>query len=59
MEYVTSCTTAHLEWLLACGQGQWEDTTGALETTVALTACSAKRATAVKPTCGGLDVPQD
>lgn len=40
MDYVDHLDGAHLEWLrgrvnlvLVCGQGQWEDTTGALEST--------------------------
>ena len=40
MDYVANMEGDHLEWLrgrvsllLVCGQGQWEDTTGALEST--------------------------
>jgi esterase/lipase superfamily enzyme len=40
MDYVAHLHGDHLEWLrsrvsllLCCGQGQWEDTTGALEST--------------------------
>ncbi|HJR44865.1 MAG TPA: alpha/beta hydrolase-fold protein [Actinomycetota bacterium] len=42
MDYVTQLHGDHLEWLrsrvsllLVCGQGQWEDTTGSLESTKA------------------------
>ena len=40
MDYVGNMSGEHLDWLrsrlsmlLVCGQGQWEDTTGALEST--------------------------
>ena len=43
MDYVAHLDGDHLDWLrgrvdllLVCGQGQWEDTTGALESTKAL-----------------------
>ena len=43
MDYVEHLGGDHLDWLrsrvsllLVCGQGQWEDTTGALDSTRAL-----------------------
>ena len=47
MDYVAHLDGDHLDWLrgrasllLVCGQGQWEDTTGALESHEALRAAS-------------------
>ena len=64
-DYVANLGGDHLDWLrgrlsllLVCGQGQWEDTTGALESTkVPSTACSARRASATRPTCGATTSP--
>ena len=50
MDYVEHLGGDHLDWLrsrvsllLVCGQGQWEDTTGALESTKAFAALLARR----------------
>ena len=50
MDYVANTNGDHLDWLrsrasllLVCGQGQWEDTTGALDSTRRFAACSARR----------------
>jgi hypothetical protein len=43
--------------LLVCGQGQWEDTTGALESTKAFDRLLARRASATRPTCGATTSP--
>lgn len=56
----------HLDWLrsrlsllLVCGQGQWEDTTGALESTRALGALAAEKGLRVETDLWGHDVPHD
>jgi esterase/lipase superfamily enzyme len=56
----------HLEWLrsrlsllLVCGQGQWEDTTGALESTRALGRLAAEKGLRVETDLWGHDVPHD
>lgn len=56
----------HLEWLrsrlsllLVCGQGQWEDTTGALESTRALGRLAADKGLRVETDLWGHDVPHD
>jgi esterase/lipase superfamily enzyme len=50
MDYVTQLHGDHLDWLrghvslvLVCGRGQWEDTTGALESTTAFAALLAQK----------------
>lgn len=56
----------HLEWLrsrlsllLVCGQGQWEDTTGALESTRAFGRLCAEKGLRVEVDLWGHDVPHD
>ncbi|MBW3631236.1 MAG: esterase [Gemmatimonadetes bacterium] len=56
----------HLEWLrsrlsllLVCGQGQWEDTTGALGSTRALGDLAAHKGLRVETDLWGHDVPHD
>jgi esterase/lipase superfamily enzyme len=56
----------HLDWLrsrlsllLVCGQGQWEDTTGALESTRAFGALCAAKGLRVETDLWGHDVPHD
>jgi esterase/lipase superfamily enzyme len=56
----------HLEWLrsrlsllLVCGQGMWEDTTGALESTRAFGALCAEQGLRVETDLWGHDVPHD
>ena len=59
-DYVEHMHGDHLDWLrgrvsllLVCGQGQWEDTTGALESTKQLRrAAGARRASATSSTSG-------
>jgi esterase/lipase superfamily enzyme len=57
---------AHLDWLrsrlsllLVCGQGMWEDTTGALESTRAFGALCAEKGLRVETDLWGHDVPHD
>jgi esterase/lipase superfamily enzyme len=57
---------AHLDWLrsrlsllLVCGQGQWEDTTGALESTRALGRLAQDKGLRVEVDLWGHDVPHD
>jgi esterase/lipase superfamily enzyme len=56
----------HLDWLrsrlsllLVCGQGMWEDTTGALESTRAFGALCAAKGLRVETDLWGHDVPHD
>jgi esterase/lipase superfamily enzyme len=56
----------HLDWLrsrlsllLVCGQGMWEDTTGALESTKAFGALCARKGLRVETDLWGHDVPHD
>ena len=56
----------HLDWLrsrlsllLVCGQGQWEDTTGALESTRAFGRLCAEKGLRVETDLWGHDVPHD
>ena len=56
----------HLDWLrsrlsllLVCGQGTWEDTTGALESTRAFGALCAEKGLRVETDLWGHDVPHD
>ena len=56
----------HLDWLrsrlsllLVCGQGMWEDTTGALESTRAFGALCAEKGLRVETDLWGHDVPHD
>jgi esterase/lipase superfamily enzyme len=63
---VAAADGAHLDWLrsrlsllLVCGQGQWEDTTGALESTRAFGALCAEKGLRVETDLWGHDVPHD
>jgi esterase/lipase superfamily enzyme len=56
----------HLDWLrsrlsllLVCGQGQWEDTTGALDSTRAFGALAVEKGLRVETDLWGHDVPHD
>ena len=53
IDYVEHLDGDHLDWLrsrvsllLVCGQGQWEDTTGSLDSTRRSPSCSTRRASA-------------
>ena len=66
MDYSAHMHGDHLEWLrsrvrlvLVCGQGQWEDTTGALESTKAFAATLASRGIPHELDLWGHDVPHD
>ena len=55
MDYVSHLEGDHLDWLrsqlsllLVCGQGQWEDTTGALESTRRFAGAAAVQADPVR-----------
>jgi esterase/lipase superfamily enzyme len=66
MDYVEHLGGEHLDWLrsrasvlLVCGQGQWEDTTGALDSTRALAALLERRGIRHELDLWGYDVPHD
>lgn len=66
MHYVANAEGDHLAWLrervsllLVCGQGQWEDTTGALESTKAFAAVLAAKGIRHELDLWGHDVPHD
>jgi esterase/lipase superfamily enzyme len=66
MDYVTHMHGAHLDWLrgqasllLVCGQGQWEDTTGALESTRRFATLLAEKGIRHELDVWGHDVPHD
>ena len=66
MDYVAHLHGDHLEWLrgranlvLVCGQGQWEDTTGALESTKAFAGLLASKGIKHEVDLWGYDVPHD
>lgn len=66
MDYVANLHGEHLEWLrervslvLVCGQGQWEDTTGALESTRAFATRLASVGIRHELDLWGHDVPHD
>jgi esterase/lipase superfamily enzyme len=66
MDYVANLHGDHLEWLrsqasllLVCGQGQWEDTTGALESTRRFGALLAEKGIRREVDLWGHDVPHD
>ncbi|MGH2751347.1 MAG: esterase family protein [Actinomycetota bacterium] len=66
MDYVGNLQGDHLEWLrgrvsllLVCGQGQWEDTTGALESTKAFAARLQEKGLKHELDLWGHDVPHD
>jgi esterase/lipase superfamily enzyme len=65
-DYVASLGEAHLDWLrgqvnllLVCGQGQWEDTTGALESTRAFAGLLGEKGIRHELDLWGRDVPHD
>jgi esterase/lipase superfamily enzyme len=66
MDYLAHMDGDHLEWLrgrlsvqLVCGQGQWEDTTGALESSRRLAALLAEKGIPHELDLWGYDVPHD
>ena len=66
MDYVVHLGGDHLDWLrsrvsllLVCGQGQWEDTTGALESTRRFAGLLAEKGIRHKLDLWGHDVPHD
>jgi esterase/lipase superfamily enzyme len=66
MYYVPNIEGDHLEWLrnrlrilLLCGQGQWEDTTGALESTKAFAKVLESKGIPFEVDLWGPDVPHD
>ena len=66
MDYVSQMHGDHLEWLrrqanlvLVCGQGQWEDTTGALESTKHFAGLLAEKGIKHELDLWGYDVPHD
>jgi esterase/lipase superfamily enzyme len=65
-DYVSHLQGDHLEWLrsrlsivLVCGQGQWEDTTGALESTRRFAALLGEKGLRHELDLWGHDVPHD
>ena len=65
-DYVRNLHGDHLEWLrsrasllLVCGQGQWEDTTGALESTRSFAGLLAEKGIPHELDLWGHDVPHD
>ena len=66
MDYVANLHGDHLAWLrdrirlvLVCGQGQWEDTTGSLESTQAFAELLARKNIPFEVDLWGHDVPHD
>jgi len=66
MDYVVHLGGDHLDWLrsrvsllLVCGQGQWEDTTGALESTRRFAGLLAEKGVRHELDLWGHDVPHD
>jgi esterase/lipase superfamily enzyme len=66
MDYVANMWGPHLDWLrsrvhlvLVCGRGQWEDTTGALQSTHAFAALLAGKGIPHELDLWGYDVPHD
>jgi esterase/lipase superfamily enzyme len=66
MDYVGHLEGEHLDWLrgraslvLVCGQGQWEDTTGALESTRSFAGLLAEKGIRHELDLWGHDVPHD
>ena len=65
-DYVGHLHGDHLDWLrarisvlLVCGQGQWEDTTGALQSTTQFAAQLASKGINCELDLWGHDVPHD
>jgi esterase/lipase superfamily enzyme len=66
LDYVAHLNGDHLDWLrqrlsvlLVCGQGQWEDTTGSLESTKRMGAVLADKGLRHEVDLWGHDVPHD
>jgi esterase/lipase superfamily enzyme len=66
MDYVSHLNGDHLDWLrsrvsilLLCGQGQWEDTTGALESTIGFSTLLGEKGIRHELDLWGHDVPHD
>jgi len=66
MDYVANTTGDHLDWLrssaslvLVCGQGQWEDTTGALDSTRRFAELLGEKGIRYELDLWGHDVPHD
>ena len=66
IDYVAHLHGDHLDWLrsqvsllLVCGQGQWEDTTGALDSTRQFAALLAAKGIRHELDLWGHDVPHD
>ena len=66
MDYVAHLGGSHLDWLrshasvlLVCGQGQWEDTTGSLESTKRFGSLLAEKGIRHEVDLWGHDVPHD
>jgi len=66
MDYLANTNGDHLQWLrqrarllLVCGQGAWEDTTGALDSTRAFAALLAEKGIPHELDLWGFDVPHD
>jgi len=66
LDYVANLDGDHLNWLrdhvsllLVCGQGQWEDTTGALQSTQQFAALLAAKGIKHEADLWGYDVPHD
>jgi esterase/lipase superfamily enzyme len=66
MDYVAHLAGEHLDWLrgqlsilLVCGQGQWEDTTGSLDSTRRLGALVRSKGIRCEMDLWGHDVPHD
>jgi esterase/lipase superfamily enzyme len=66
MDYVSHLHGDHLDWLrrtasvlLVCGQGQWEDTTGALESTKRFAGLLGEKGIPCELDLWGHDVPHD
>ncbi|HEY3003014.1 MAG TPA: esterase, partial [Kribbellaceae bacterium] len=66
LDYVNHLHGDHLEWLrsrlsvlLVCGQGQWEDTTGSLESTRRMAGLLAEKSIPHELDLWGHDVPHD
>ncbi len=66
MDYVQHLNGEHLDWLrgrvsllLVCGQGQWEDTTGSLDSTRKFAALLAEKGIRHELDLWGHDVPHD
>ena len=66
MDYVANVGGDHLQWLrehasllLVCGQGEWEDTTGALESTKRFGSLLARQGIRHEVDLWGHDVPHD